>query len=169
MSVYLFSNKMILRVSSAKIHIFPVWRLHAIFGKLFFFRMLATRDSGFTGKVRYYQSSTLERIQSVSLPKEVSSDWTRCQEYIRDVVPVNWSARDASVGSKESIYGGAYGTQASDRVVCRRGFLDSLAIFPAAGNVRRIWLGNAKGLVRLLVFSRPSLFLSSRRRDGAYT
>jgi len=54
--------------------------------------MLATLDPGFAGKVQYYQSSTLERIQSVALPKE-ASDWTRCQEYTRDVVPVNWSAR----------------------------------------------------------------------------
>lgn len=125
--------------------------------------MLATLDPGFARKVQYYQSSTLERIQSVSLPKE-ASDWTRCQEYTRDVVPVNWSARPWRLSCRRGKHlRGLTGCGRATELFAAR-FLDSLAIFPAAGNVRRIWLGNAKGLVRLLVFSVPLLFF--RRVDA---
>lgn len=55
-------------------------------------------------------------------------------------------------------------------IVLLLGFLDFsiLAIFPttATGNVRRIWLGNAKGLVRPLVFS---LFLAHSLPSACFT
>lgn len=87
---------------------------------------------------------TSGRIQSVGLPEEASAQ-TRCQEYTRGVVPVNWSGiRDASLPLVKA------STGRRQTIVLLPRFLDSsiLAIFPTAGNVRRIWLGNAKGLVR---------------------